>query len=117
MNSAILKQYKIEFQKVKFMGDFIKIMNSPHLILNQFAIDTTSEYDLSDTIDALDSVLTGKEISLTLSTDSLVTVKITSSQTEFYSHPEFNTTSPVLFTIPTNSFKEIIISWKEYLKA
>ena len=99
------------------MGDFIKIMNSPHPILNQFAIDTISEYDLNDTIDALDSVLMGNETNLTFSTDSLVTVNITNTQTRFYSHPEFNAITPVLFTIPTINFKKIILSWKEYLKS
>jgi hypothetical protein len=116
MNTIILNQYKIEFQKVKFMGNFIKTMNSPHLILNQFAIDTTSEYDLNDTIEALNSVLTGVVLNLTFSTDSFVTVDITNMQTKFYAHPEFNETTPVLFSIPTNDFKEIIMSWKEYLE-
>jgi hypothetical protein len=115
MNTAILKQYKIEFQKVKFMGKFIKIMHSPHLILNQFAIDTTSEYDLNDTIDALNSVLTGTELNLTFSTDSLVSVYVTNTMTKFYSHPDFDENTPVIFTIPTNNFKEIILSWKEYI--
>ena len=113
MDLEILKKYDIKFEN---STEFGKLMFSPNLILNQFAVDTITEYDLIDTIEALNSVLKREVLNLSFSTDSYVTLDVEKEITKFYDHPEFIKNNSVLFSLPTNDLKEIILSWKEYLE-
>lgn len=116
MNTAILNQYNISFQKINFRGQFIKTMYSPNLIFNEFVTDTTSASDVEDILQALKPVFDGTVADLSFSTNSLTTVHVTSALTKFYNDPDFDINTLVIYSLPTNDFKEIIISWKEYLE-
>ena len=109
---SVLKTYNITFQTIEYWG---KTMFSPHLALNQLVMDSRDSTDADDAIGALELILNGTILQNFFISESAITVEVNPDVTKLYDSPEYNNSTPVLFSLPTKDLLEIFKYWKKFL--
>jgi site-specific DNA-adenine methylase len=116
--STVSDLYKIQFIKKLFINEYIKTMNSPHGALNQFITDYPApDYVNNYVISEISKVLNGTVSAATIISQSMVTVEISASVSNFYFDPDYLETDTPDFSLPTNDFKGIAEAWLNYLQS
>lgn len=78
-------------------------------------MDSHDSKDANDVIGALELVLNGAMLQNFFISESTITVEVNPDVTKLYDSPEYNNSTPVLFSIPTKHLLEIFKYWKQFL--
>jgi hypothetical protein len=115
MNEA-LEKYNVLFYKEMRHNRYVPIISSVNEILNMFFLDYYQAYLAQDfIIFEIDNVINGVVHETTIVSESVISIKIARDISEIYGWDDSPTALPV-FVLPTQDFKEIAISWMNYLQ-
>lgn len=110
---SVISKYNISFQYNEVWR--IKVMLSPHPILNQLVMDSRQIEDVNDFIEALQLVANGTLPQNFFISESAISVEVNPDVTKLYDQPNYSKNTPVLYSLPTNHLIEINKLWKQFL--
>lgn len=110
----VLEHYNIKFFKKNILSRVYYGMNSINSLLDQLITDDQNIEDVNETIDALNSLISGQINNIEYSSQSLTTIIANLYVAKIYDIPNFNSSSKN-FTLPTTDLLIIVNAWKNFI--
>jgi predicted RNA-binding protein len=112
MNKEILKKYKIEFVNMKSDDEIDKSISGGNIVLVDYLLDLTSEEITQWAIPELNKVISGEVTEIDIDTEPVWAecfINNTILRTSWDNNKSFQ--------LLTGDFKEILLSWNEFLNS